>query len=72
MPTIGSGVREIKLQDDNKSQYRLIYVAKFEEAIYAFHVITKKATEQTSQADLDIARKRYKAIVEQRKKSKQS
>lgn len=71
MPTVGAGVREIKLQDENKSQYRLIYVAKFEEGIYAFHVITKKTAELTSKADLEIARKRYKAIIEQRKKSKQ-
>ena len=33
MPTIGAGVKEIKLQDEDKSPYRLIYVAKFEEAI---------------------------------------
>ena len=48
MATIGAGVREIKIQDDNKSQYRLIYIAKFEEAICAFHVITKKTSEQTN------------------------
>lgn len=71
MPSIGSGVREIKLQDRNKSQYRLIYVAKFAEGIYAFHVITKKTTERTSKADLDVARMRYKEIVEQRKKRNQ-
>ncbi len=29
MPSIAAGVREIKVQDENKSQYRLIYVAKF-------------------------------------------
>ncbi|MBL0189660.1 MAG: type II toxin-antitoxin system RelE/ParE family toxin [Candidatus Obscuribacter sp.] len=42
MPTIGSGICEIKLQDDDKSQYRIIYIAKFEEAVYVLHVITKR------------------------------
>lgn len=68
MPSIGAGVREIKLQDENKSQYRLIYVAKFEEGIYVFHAITKKTTEQTGKSDLEIATKRYKQIVESRKR----
>ncbi len=68
MPSIAAGVREIKLQDENKSQYRLIYVAKFEEGIYVFHVITKKTTEKTDKTDLEISRKRYKEIVDSRKK----
>jgi phage-related protein len=70
MPTIGAGVKEIKLQDENKTQYRLIYIAKFEEAIYVFHVITKKTTEQTSSQDILTASKRLKEIIEHRKKSK--
>lgn len=72
MPTIGAGVREIKLQDEDKSQYRLIYVAKFQEGIYAFHVITKKTTEKTVKADIEIAKKRYLEIIEQRKKGQKS
>ena len=72
MPTIGAGVREIKLQNEDKSQFRLIYVAKFQEGIYAFHVITKKTTEKTSKADIEIAKKRYKEIVQQRKTGKRA
>lgn len=67
MPSIAPGVREIKVQDENKSQYRLIYIAKFEEGIYVFHVITKKTTEKTEKGDLEISRTRYKEIVERRK-----
>jgi len=70
MPSIGAGVKEIKLQDDDKSQYRLIYVAKFEEAIYVFHVITKKTSETTSTRDITLAKKRLSEITEHRKKSK--
>jgi phage-related protein len=46
MPSIAVSVREIKIQDENKSQYRLIYVAKFEEGIYTFHAIAKKTAEK--------------------------
>ena len=70
MPTIGVGVREIKLQDDDKSQYRLIYIAKFEEAIYVFHVITRKTTQQTSTQDIQQSKKRLSEIIEHRKKRK--
>lgn len=67
MPTIGTGVNEIRVSDKG-DQYRLIYVAKFEEAIYVLHVITKKKTQRTSQHDIDIAKKRYNTLVERRKK----
>ena len=69
MPTIGAGVNEIRVSaaDD---QYRLIYVAKFEEAIYVLHVITKKKTQKTSRSDIDIAKKRYSVLVERRRQQK--
>lgn len=70
MPSIGAGVKEIELQDDDKSQYRLIYVAKFEEAVYVFHVITKKTSESTSKRDIKLAKKRLSEITEHRKQSK--
>lgn len=70
MPTIGAGVREIKLQDEDKSQYRLIYTANFEDAIYVFHVITKKTSERTTSQDLQTARKRLAEIIEHRRKKK--
>ncbi len=70
MPTIGAGVNEIKLQDESKNQYRLVYVAKFEEAIYVFHIITKKVTENTSKHDLNLAKKRLSEINQHRSLSK--
>ena len=70
MPNIGAGVKEIKLQDEGKNQYRLIYIAKFEEAIYVFHVITKKTTESTSKHDIDLARKRLSEVNQHRQTSK--
>lgn len=70
MPQIGSGVREIKLQDSEKSQYRLIYIANFEDAIYVFHVITRKTTEKTSPKDIQLAKKRLGEIIAEHQKSK--
>jgi phage-related protein len=69
MKTIGPGVNEIRVADKG-DQYRLIYVAKFKEAIYVLHVITKKKMRQTPQADIDIAKKRYSELVARRKKQK--
>ena len=38
---VGSGTREIRLGDAN-GIYRVMYVAKFEEAIYVLHCFQKK------------------------------
>jgi len=70
MSTIGPGVKEIKLQDEGKNQYRLIYIAKFEEAIYVFHIVTKKTTESTSKHDIELAKKRLSEIYQHRQASK--
>ncbi len=67
--TIGPGVNELRISQDG-GQYRLIYVAKFAEAIYVLHVITRKKTQKTSQSDIEVARKRYNELVERRKKQK--
>ncbi len=66
MPSIGLGVKEIKVIDDG-DQYRLIYVAKFVEAVYVLHAITRKKTQKTSKNDIELARVRYRALIEQRK-----
>jgi phage-related protein len=59
--TVGSSAREIRVRIDN-NQYRSIYVAKFEEAIYVLHCFVKKE-EQTSKHDVEIAKLRYKEVV---------
>lgn len=66
MTTIGAGVREIRISDDG-NQYRVIYVAKFVEAIYVVHVFEKK-TQKTSMQDLELATKRYRELLISRKK----
>ena len=67
MKTIGMGVNEIRVTDDGNNKYRLIYVAKFDEAIYVLHVITKKKSQQTPQKDIDTAKNRFAKLQEWRK-----
>ena len=59
MSSIGQGVREIRVQYEG--QYRVIYVAKFNESIYVLHVFRKK-TRRTSRQDIGLARNRLKLI----------
>jgi phage-related protein len=61
MVTIGSGVQEIRLRDDTGA-FRVVYVAKFESAIYVLHCFQKK-TQRTSKPDLELAERRYAALV---------
>ena len=65
MPDIGSGVNEI-IVDTADGWYRVMYVAKFEEAVYVLHSFQKK-TNKTSQPDVDIAKRRYKSVLQERK-----
>lgn len=64
MQGIGSGVKEIRVSDID-GIYRVIYVAKFEEAVYVLHAFQKK-TQKTSQPDLEIAKRAYKTVLEER------
>ena len=49
--------------------YRLMYVAKFEEAVYVLHCFQKK-TQATSKHDKAIAGARYRAVVSVRRETK--
>lgn len=57
---VGQGVMEIRIKEAS-GQYRIIYVAKFADAVHVLHAFQKK-TQKTSGKDLDLARKRYKEI----------
>lgn len=61
MLTIGSGVYEIRVHI--LGEWRVLYVAKRSDAVYVLHAFQKK-TQKTSQADLDLAKRRYKLIGE--------
>jgi len=63
--TIGTGVREVRVHGRN--EYRVMYVAKFAEAVYVLHAFLKK-TQQTSKADIDLARNRFKQLIAARRR----
>jgi phage-related protein len=62
--SVGTGTREIRIHEACGT-YRVMYVAKFEEAIYVLHCFQKKSQETTQQDKL-IASTRYRAIVRSR------
>jgi phage-related protein len=61
--TIGPGVREIRVRDE-QGIFRVIYVAKFAEAIFVLHCFQKK-TQKTIRTDLDLAIRRYRELAKE-------
>ena len=64
MSSIGHGVKEIRIHEEN--EYRVLYVAKFEESIYVLHAFVKK-TQQTLKRDIGLAKQRYAEMLEMRR-----
>ena len=64
MPLVGPGVIEIWVHSE--SEYRVFYVAKFEEAVYVLHAFVKK-TRKPSALDIALGRKRYRELLERRR-----
>jgi phage-related protein len=63
MENVGAGVKEIRIRVE--SSYRVLYVAKFIEAVYVLHAFAKK-TPKTSKKDIDLSIARYKALTKER------
>ena len=59
MSVVGSGTYEVRVKI--AGEWRAIYVAKFEAAVYVLHAFQKK-TQKTPAGDIELARKRYKLI----------
>jgi len=56
-------VREIRIRDA-AGAFRVLYVAKFDDAVYVLHCFQKK-TQKTSKADLNLAARRYRDLLEE-------
>lgn len=61
--TVGHGVQEIRIRDVT-GVFRVMFVAKFSDAVYVLHCFQKK-TEKTSQGDLELASKRYRDLLKE-------
>ena len=66
MPSVGLGVKEIRVRDGGA--FRVIYVARFAEAVYVLHAFQKKAN-KTPKPDIEIARRRFRELIQERKQS---
>ena len=56
---IGAGVREIRIHV--LGEWRVLYVVKFDDAVYVLHAFQKKSR-KTRREDIEIARHRYRQI----------
>ena len=68
MPGIGRGVNEIRIRDQTGA-FRIIYVAKFSNAVYVLHCFQKK-DQKTSRHDIEVATKRYADLAKDLKQWK--
>ena len=67
MPGVGPGVCEIRVHE--VGEHRVLYVAKFAEALYVLHAFAKKS-QKAPKRDLGAAAARFRALVETRKRLK--
>ena len=68
MPSVGKGVMEIRLRGE--LEHRVLYVAKFAEAVYVLHAFEKKS-QKTRNSDLATASKRLKELEQIRSAKKE-
>lgn len=66
MATVGAGAKELRIWDETGA-FRVIYLAKLAEAVYVLHCFQKK-TEQTSEKDIQLARKRYRDLIKEKRR----
>lgn len=59
MPSVGRGVREIRVHVGG--EFRVLYLANRKEGVYILHAFQKK-TQATSQRDIDKGKARLKDI----------
>ena len=64
--SVGRGVREIRIHE--QGEFRVVYVAKFPEAVYILHAFEKKTQRVPKQA-IELARRRCKAVLASRTKA---
>jgi phage-related protein len=65
MAPVGLGAYEIVV-DTTDGWFRVIYVARFAEAIYVLHSFQKK-TNKAPQHDIDLPKRRYAAVLKEPK-----
>jgi len=67
MAAVGPGVQEIRLH--TALEHRILYVAKFAEAVYVLHAFEKRSR-KTAKRNVDLARRRFYDLVAIRRAKK--
>jgi phage-related protein len=67
MSTVGAGIQEIRIHTG--LEHRVLYVAKFTEGVYILHAFEKR-TRKTPKREMELARDRFRALIEQRRLQK--
>jgi phage-related protein len=67
MPSVARGVCEIRVQTSR--EHRVLYVAPFAEGVYVLHAFEKR-TRKTARRDLQLARNRFRSLLERKRKPK--
>jgi phage-related protein len=67
MTTVGIGVREIRIHEDG--EFRVLYVAKFPEAIYVLSAFEKKSR-RTPRNEVRLAADRLRSVIEARRRQR--
>ena len=67
MASIGAAVHEIRVHTE--TEHRVCYVARFLEGIYVLHAFEKR-TGKTSGSDIELARTRYRELLEHRRRGR--
>lgn len=64
MPAVGLGVREVRLHTGR--EHRVVYLAKFDEAVYVLHAFQKRS-QRTPKRDVELARQRLRELLRGRR-----
>jgi phage-related protein len=59
LPAVGPGAYEIRIHA--LGEWRVVYVAKFDNVVYVLHAFHKK-TQKTRREDIELAARRYKQL----------
>lgn len=64
MAAVGLGVNEVRIRIGGA--FRVIYLARYAEAVYVLHAFQKKSR-RTSGLDIELARARFKTLMRERR-----
>jgi phage-related protein len=60
MRSVGPGVAEVRIHAGG--EYRVLYVARFQEAVYVLHAFARKAR-KTPAREISLGRERYRSLL---------